>query len=568
MKKFLVIIIYLFLILHNNKVYAKEEILDYFITIDIQKDNSAIITEKLIVNVESKKVKHGIIKELPLDNDYVYKLISVKRNQNIEPSSIKIIDNIYKIITGDDNYLPTFKRHFFEIKYKVKNIIKYTKNFNELHWNVIDNKMGLNIDKIRIKIIMPDTIKKIGQYGYINIDTDNKEPLQFKNNIFKSPRKILSDENITIVLLFKNLSPIFNIYNYKFLYYVFITFGTLILYCLICLFFIKRKNKKLVPFDRFDTIKDITPAQASYIYNMGDNIEKSSLISIIDMAINNFIIIRQDTKNKFLISKNEFAEVHNEEENIFQNTYKRELRVSEENNRKIRLFNERLKYYYNYDKLYYFSHNLPLTIIGHIIFIFSIFFLLFTKNNFSINILDNNNNYSLILFALFLSFLIYVKNILKAKKILAMIMIIFILAYINNFSHNGLLLMRYIMMSTFILYIFKNLIRNYTNEGLEIITHLKGIRQFIMYKDITSQYDFNDMEKLIPYAMIFDLDGPFLAKLKLSPIDTTKFKQSESFVYNVDENMINSLKEAFNRSSSHSIHANPDFASVRKGFFN
>ena len=80
MKKFLVIIIYLFLILHNNKVYAKEEILDYFITIDIQKDNSAIITEKLIVNVESKKVKHGIIKELPLDNDYVYKLISVKRN--------------------------------------------------------------------------------------------------------------------------------------------------------------------------------------------------------------------------------------------------------------------------------------------------------------------------------------------------------------------------------------------------------------------------------------------------------------------------------------------------------
>lgn len=568
MKKFLVIIIYLFfLILHNTTTYAKEEILDYFITIDIQKDNSAIITEKLIVNVESKKIKNGITKELPLKDDYIYKLISVKRNQNIEPSSIKIINNIYKIITGDDNYLPTFKRHFFEIKYKVENIIKYTRNFNELHWNVIDNKMGLNIDKIRIKIIMPNTIKKIGQYGYININTDNKEPLQFKNNIFKSPRKIIPGEDITIVLLFKNLTPFFNTYNYKFLYYIVGAFLTIILYCMICLFITKRKNKKLIPFDRFDTIKDMTPAQASYIYNMGENIEKSSLISIINMAINNFIIIRQDTKNKFLISKNEFAEATNEEENIFQNTYKRELKVSEENNRKIRLFNERLKYYYSYNKSYYFSHNWHLTIIGHILFIISILCLLLIKNNCSLSFVGNNNT-SLILFALFSSSLIYIKNILKAKKILGFIMLIFIFIYVNNFNSNSLLLMRYIIASTFVLYFFKKFIKNYTNEGLEIITHLKGIKKFIMYKDITSQYDFNDMEKLIPYAMIFDLDGSFLAKLKLSPIDETNFKQSESFVYNVDENMINSLKEAFNRSSSHSIHTNPDFVSVRKGFFN
>ena len=566
MKKFLVIIIYLFLILHNNKVYAKEEILDYFITIDIQNDNSAIITEKLIVNVETKKIKNGITKELPLENDYVYKLISVKRNQNMEPSSIKIIDNIYKIITGDDNYLPTFKRHFFEIKYKVENIIKYTKNFNELYWNVIDDKMGLNINRIRIKIIMPDTIKKIGQYAYINIDTDSKEPLQFNNNIFKSPRKISSGENITIVLLFKNVKPFFNIYNYKFLYYLFGAFVILLLYCIICLFIIKRKNKKLVPFDRFDTIKDITPAQASYIYNMGENVEKSSFISIIDMNINKFITIRQDTKNKFLISKNELATPSNEEENIFQNTYKKELKVSEENNRKIRLFNERLKYYYGYNKSYYFSHNWPLTIIGHVIFMISIIILLLIKNNCTLSVISNNNM-SLILFALFSSSLIYIKNILKAKKLLGFIMLIFIFLYINNFNNNSLLLIRYILASTFVLYFFKKFIRNYTSEGLEIVTHLKGIKKFIMYKDITSQYDFNDMEKLIPYAMIFDLDGPFLAKLKLSSLDTKKFLKSESFVYNVDEHMINSLKEAFNKSSSHSIHTNPDFASVRKGFF-
>ena len=62
----------------NASVFAKEKILDYFVIIDVQDDNSAIITERMIVNVETKKIKKGINKALPLDNDLMYKLISVK----------------------------------------------------------------------------------------------------------------------------------------------------------------------------------------------------------------------------------------------------------------------------------------------------------------------------------------------------------------------------------------------------------------------------------------------------------------------------------------------------------
>ena len=41
----------------SANVFAKEKILDYFVIIDVQDDNSAIITERMIVNVETKKIK-------------------------------------------------------------------------------------------------------------------------------------------------------------------------------------------------------------------------------------------------------------------------------------------------------------------------------------------------------------------------------------------------------------------------------------------------------------------------------------------------------------------------------
>ena len=54
----------------------------------------------------------------------MYKLISVKRNNKQEPSSIVILDNIYGIIIGNDYYLPTFKKHMFEIK-KITSRLQY-----------------------------------------------------------------------------------------------------------------------------------------------------------------------------------------------------------------------------------------------------------------------------------------------------------------------------------------------------------------------------------------------------------------------------------------------------------
>ena len=416
----------------SANVFAKEKILDYFVIIDVQDDNSAIITERMIVNVETKKIKKGINKALPLDNDLMYKLISVKRNKEAEPSSIRLLDNIYMIMTGDDRYLPTFQRHFFEIKYKVKNIIKHNSNFNELYWNVVGKKWDLDIDRIRIKIILPDNIQKLGQYAYVNINKPQKERLLFNDNIFRSTRKITSGEDITVVLLLKDLSKLFVSYNGKLFILTYFAIIISLFYYLMSLFLVKRKNRLLTPFDRYDILKYITPAQASNIYFMGENKEKSALISLISMAINNFVHVKQDTKDKFIISKNEYKAPTNEEEVIFQNTYKKEIKLSEENSRKISLFNERMKYYFAYNESVYFKKNLFLVIIGNIAFILSLIGLFIVKAD-DANIF-NSGLLPLSFLTIFLNLSIYIKMKSVFKKFICIFIIYCNILYINSFD--------------------------------------------------------------------------------------------------------------------------------------
>ena len=550
----------------NSTVFAKEKILDYFIIIDVQEDNSAIITERMIVNVETKKIKKGINKALPLDNDLMYKLISVKRNKEVEPSSIRLLGNIYMIITGNDRYLPTFRRHFFEIKYKVKNIIKHNSNFDELYWNVVGKRWDLDIDRIRIKVVMPDNIKRLGQYAYVNINNPKKEKLLFYNNMFRSTRKIASGEDITVVLLFKDLSKLFVSYNIKLFILTYFAVIIFLFYYLMSLFLVKRKNRLLTPFDRYDLPKDVTPAQASNIYFMGENKEKSSLISLISMAVNNFVHVKQDTKDKFIISKNEYKAPGNEEEVIFQNTYKKEIKLSEENSRKISLFNERMKYYFSYNESIYFKKNLFLVIIGNILFVLSLIGLLFIKNE-SLNFF-NSSCLVLLFLAIFLNISIYIKTKSIFKKFMCIFIIYCNLLYINNFDINALILVYYITLSFIMLFCFKKFIRNYTDEGQEIVAHIEGIKIFIETQEIKPIYTFDEMEKLLPYAMIFGLEYQWLEKIKLSSITVPKLKREESFLYNTNEKMLISLRNAFKKVSEYKLYINPNYSAIRKNFFN
>lgn len=551
MKKILVILFCFFLF--NSNIFAKERILNYFVMIDVQDDNSAIITERILAYVETKKIKKGINKFLSLNNDLMYKLISVKRNNEQEPSSIVILDNdMYGIITGNDYYLPTFKKHMFEIKYKVNNIIKHNKHFDELYWNIIGNRWNLDIDKMYIKIVVPDNITKIGQFSYINIDSPKKEKLIQKNSkAFKTPRKIKSGEEITVVLLLRKPASMLGKYNPYLLYSSILCFAILLLYCSNCLFVIKAYNRKPEPFERYDTPKDISPAMASDIYYMGKHKEISSLISLISMAVDNFLKIKQNTKNKYLISKNEFVKPESEEEAIFANTYKDEIKLSDEYIRKIRLFYDRIKYYLSYTESLYFTNNTKLAIYGYIGFLISLIILIPIKN---ISNIFGLNTLILTLLLIFFSFLTFLKHVISLKKIISICIIIFVLSLLNKiYEINSIIILLYMIASLSLLSFFRKHIRNYTEEGQEIATHLECLKLFMKDKESISNYNQEDMEKLIPYSIIFNYEKEWIEKINRASFKHSELNEAKLFRNKIDEQMLASFRKYFKKMTDNLI---------------
>ena len=550
MEKVLVILFCFFTF--SSNIFAKEKILNYFVMIDVQNDNSAIITERILAYVETKKIKKGINKFLSLNDNLMYKLISVKRNNKQEPSSIVILDNIYGIIIGNDYYLPTFKKHMFEIKYKVNNIIKHNEHFDELYWNIIGDRWNLDIDKMYIKIVVPNNIIKIGQFSYININSPKKEKLIRKNSeAFKTPRKIKSGEEITVVLLLKKSANMFGEYNLPLLYFSILFFIILVLYCSVYLFIIKMYNKKLEPFERYDIPKDMPPAIASDIYYMGKHKEISSLISLISMAVDNFLKIRQNTKNKYLISKNEFVKPKSEEEIIFTNTYKDEIKLSDEYIRKIRLFYDRIKYYLSYTESLYFTNNTKLAVYGYIGFFLSLIVLIIIKN---ISNIYSLNTLILTLLSLFFLFLTFIKNIKSFKKIISIILIIFVLGLLNKiYEINSIIILLYMIVSLSLLSFFRKNIRNYTEEGQEIVTHLECLKLFMENKESISDYNQEDMEKLIPYSIIFNYENEWIEKINKASSKRLELNEAKLFKNKINEQMLTSFRKYFNKMNDNVI---------------
>ena len=85
MEKVLVILFCFFTF--SSNIFAKEKILNYFVMIDVQNDNSAIITERILAYVETKKIKKGINKFLTLNDTLMYKLISVNGRNKVDTLS-------------------------------------------------------------------------------------------------------------------------------------------------------------------------------------------------------------------------------------------------------------------------------------------------------------------------------------------------------------------------------------------------------------------------------------------------------------------------------------------------
>ena len=127
-----------------SSAWAAEKIARYEVLIEVQQDADFLVTEKINVISEGRKIRRGIFRDLPrfkLDDGatvpYQYKILSVTRNGKREPFIEDSQDNAKQIRIGDPDYFLPRGQHNYIITYEVKNEVRYFEGFDEVYLSLI-----------------------------------------------------------------------------------------------------------------------------------------------------------------------------------------------------------------------------------------------------------------------------------------------------------------------------------------------------------------------------------------------------------------------------------------------
>lgn len=316
MKKYIILLIFLFFTL--SPVLA-EEIQNYEVDITINTDSSINIQEKILYDFGFLQ-KHGIYRDIP------YKYSARGGTFTIQISDVSVLDetgnkyifttstqnNDFKIKIGDpDSYISGQKTYI--INYKVKKAINYFSEHDELYWNAIGGNWLININKSLIKINVPQSsdITYACYYGQIKSTTTcpiNKEgnQLTIEHNDVLYPGNYL-----TIVvglpkgILYKP-STIENIW-YTIIDNLIIFLPFIVFIFLLIKWFKHGRDPKgkgiIVP--QYEPLKDLSPLESITLINERFEI-KNIPAEIINLAIKGYVKIKKLEKTSFFNKQDYF----------------------------------------------------------------------------------------------------------------------------------------------------------------------------------------------------------------------------------------------------------------------
>lgn len=195
-----------FLALGVSSQNISEKITDFNVDI-VVKENSALLIRETIVYDFGAQNKHGIYRDIPLENSLEIKVKEVSDEFGSSyPFKVSKAGGYFKIKIGDPNLLISGK-HTYNISYEVKNGLRFFKDHDELYWNVTGNEWAVTIQKSSVQISLPKKISKdeletkcfTGHLG----STSNKCQYQINEDgkiIFESLHSLNPLEGLTIVL--------------------------------------------------------------------------------------------------------------------------------------------------------------------------------------------------------------------------------------------------------------------------------------------------------------------------------------------------------------------------------
>jgi hypothetical protein len=152
---------------------GEERIEAFDVIIDVQRDGDIEVTETITVTAEGNRIRRGIFRDLPRYFEgseglqrYEYDVARITRNGAYEPYEIEAVDNATRIRIGDADVWLDRGQHTYEIRYEVKNQVRYFDTYDEIYWNVTGSYWEFPIVAASARVTLPDGTRVLQNAAY------------------------------------------------------------------------------------------------------------------------------------------------------------------------------------------------------------------------------------------------------------------------------------------------------------------------------------------------------------------------------------------------------------------
>ncbi len=203
----------LFAALFAMTASAEERIDRFDVTIEVQTDGDIIVTERIAVTAEGNVIRRGIFRDLfrYYESDgarlaYGYDVIGVTRDGHSEPYETETDGNAFRIRIGDADVFIEPGPHAYEIRYRVRNQVRYFDGYDEVYWNVTGNYWAFPILAARASIVLPPGARVSATRGYtggLGADgADYTHTGSGSQHVFEATRQLEAGEGLTVAIGF------------------------------------------------------------------------------------------------------------------------------------------------------------------------------------------------------------------------------------------------------------------------------------------------------------------------------------------------------------------------------
>ncbi len=301
-----------------------ERITDFHSNINVLPDGSLTVTETIRVYCAGREIKRGIVRDFPTryrgrTGETVtvpFKITSIKRDEKAEPYHVKDVSNGKKIYIGHKDVFLKPGYYTYAITYETGRQLGFFENFDELYWNVTGNAWTFLIEQAQAEVLIPPGGRILQRAAYtgpqgaqgkdftVGAETDSSIR-------FSTTRPLRPGEGFTIAVAWpKGLVAEPSAADKAGYFFgdnaliVVSVVGTLLvlLYYLGAWFKVGRDPEKGTVIPLFEPPKEITPAAARYVMEMGYD-DKAMASAIVNMAVKKYLKIEEDKKKEYSLVK-------------------------------------------------------------------------------------------------------------------------------------------------------------------------------------------------------------------------------------------------------------------------